>query len=584
MGSGAFARTVLTMFPEAVQTSASNIRDEEIVLATLALETSVFNPLDALKAIKKLRNSEATDIATVVKEFSDLSSVITAVATELGISYVDLFSSFSGLKVASELFERTDIVWLERLVFIPLMADNGAITVATAFPFDPALNDYLSIVFPEGYTVVLASSEQILQMILSERSATAAAGFSEEASTGALGTDITPGVSPVLTWIEATLSSAIAQGASDLHFEITIDSRLLCRFRIDGSLVVHPTPLRDRELEIIAALLSRASMDSSNVREPQDGSFSFMTSGRKIDVRASMVPLATGPKLVLRVLDPDNLRTLEDLGFGARTLAAISTATKLTKGLVVVAGPTGSGKTTTLYAMLREIADVTKNVMTVENPIEYRLPLISQIPVRDDLGIRSVTFERALRSILRLDPDIILVGEIRDKETAKVAIEAALTGHLVLTTTHAAHAVGVYTRLIEMGLPPYLVAEALTLSMSQRLARKLHSCATYNPPTTQEIAALTACQISVPAVVFNSVGCAACSYSGYRGRVAVSEVITPTEELRKVVTASSSADFIKESQISSENHITSNVDLTRLLIEGKINTTEAVRLSTGSAL
>jgi type IV pilus assembly protein PilB len=255
-----------------------------------------------------------------------------------------------------------------------------------------------------------------------------------------------------------------------------------------------------------------------------------------IDVRVSTLPQVWGPRLVLRLLDSHNLATpLDQMGFSPRTLHLMRTASTQSMGMIVASGPTGSGKSTTLYSMLREIDPITRNVMTVEDPVEYKLPNIGQTAIRVGLGDMSLTFPMALRAILRQDPDVILVGEMRDAETVKTAMDAAITGHLVLSTLHARSAVGVYTRLIEMGAPGYLVADAVTLSVAQRLVRKIHECRVLEPPTLAEVRQFTKMNLEVPDLLAHPVGCEGCANTGYRGRLAVSEALPTESEVRELL-------------------------------------------------
>jgi type II secretory ATPase GspE/PulE/Tfp pilus assembly ATPase PilB-like protein len=223
------------------------------------------------------------------------------------------------------------------------------------------------------------------------------------------------------------------------------------------------------------------------------------------------------------------------MGFSPRTLQLMRSSSAQSMGMVVASGPTGSGKSTTLYSMLREIDPIGRNILTVEDPVEYKLPNIGQTAIRSGLGELSLTFARALRAILRQDPDVILVGEMRDEETVKTAMDAAITGHLVLSTLHARSAVGVYTRLIEMGAPGYLVADAVTLSVAQRLVRRVHECRTLDAPTLSEARQFAKSGLEVPDVVAHPVGCEGCSGTGYRGRLAVSEALSSDGEIRELL-------------------------------------------------
>lgn len=554
--------------------------DQEAAIAVLAVERLVIDPLQALEAIKAARAKRRSPLEEIIRTglVAD-RTLLQAVAKELGLQFVDLFSQDTSLRPSMDVFGRVNMTWLEQFVAVPMLDGGGRIVVATNNPDNPALNDYLNVTFPEGFRIVLALGSQVRQLLTTEQANLGGVDYDNEDQAAAQA-ELVGGLSgraPVLEWIDATLTSAISQNASDLHFEMTGEGRMLVRFRIDGELINQNMPLRGREMEAVAAMLSRAQMDPANMREPQDGSFSFNTSSRRIDVRASMIPLITGPKLVLRLLDPGNLRSLDELGFSLESLALMRYATRQPQGLIVVAGPTGSGKTTSLYAMLREVATMAKNVMTIENPVEYRLPLVSQIPVRDDLGDRSVTFGRALRTILRLDPDVILVGEVRDSETARVAMDAALTGHLVLTTIHAPSAFGVFTRFIEMGAPPYLVSEAMSLSVSQRLVRRLHECKRLEIPNSEQRQALQEAGFKVPDRVAASTGCAVCRHKGFKGRIAVAEVVAPDMATRSAIALRASAGELSAAAAGTKGFVSYQVSLQRLLDTYDTTPAEALR-------
>lgn len=558
--------------------------DHEAVVATLALDIGALEPLDALDAIRVARETGQSPLNTLLENgLLNRKQLLSTIAEELNIPYVDLFAPDVGAVAAGDGFEHLNFDWFERLEAVPLVHENS-ILVASATPTSTSLADYCQVAFPDGYTLALADADHVRQVLLSTKTMRASenldVGLEPDTAANVVVASTTRG--PVLEWMDTTLTSAVAQGASDLHFELASDGSLLVRFRIDSELVSQPMLLRGREMEVISALMTRAGMDSANLLEPQDGSFSFPTGARRIDVRASMIKLVTGPKVVLRLLDPGNLRSLDTLGFQGMSLELLHRAISMPQGLIVTAGPTGSGKTTTLYAMVQELASPVRNIMTVENPIEYRLPYVSQIPVRADLGDRSVTFARALRTILRLDPDVILIGEVRDSETARVALDAALTGHLVLTTIHASSATGVFTRFIEMGVPPYLVSEALTLAISQRLVRRVHSCRQQIPTPEFQAATLSSFGLTAPQTVAEVVGCGSCGQRGYRGRVAVAELCAPDATMRRLVAERASLEDLQRAAYASPGYVPYQGELQGLLSAGETTTAEVVRsLSTG---
>jgi type II secretory ATPase GspE/PulE/Tfp pilus assembly ATPase PilB-like protein len=359
-----------------------------------------------------------------------------------------------------------------------------------------------------------------------------------------------PSGNVVPEFIEYLLQRAVGEGASDIHMRFMYDGTLMVRLRVDGVLrqIPFPPSLKGRESEVAAAMMAKTTtMDSSNTREPQDGTFSFPVAGRSVDARVGMLPQIAGPNITVRILDPLTLRRrLEEMGFDIDLVTSLRRAVASSAGCVLVVGPTGSGKTTTLYALLREVDAVSRNVLTVEDPVEYRLPYVGQTQIRSDIGDRSLTFARALRSILRQDPDVVLVGEIRDTDTAKVAMEAAITGHLVLSTVHASSAPSAYTRLTEMGVPAYLVAEALSIVVSQRLVRQVHECCTVGPPTPDEQAILSRLGIEGVTQVAHPVGCIGCAGNGFRGRIAVAEILAASPEIKGAIQSGLSREKILE--------------------------------------
>lgn len=338
--------------------------------------------------------------------------------------------------------------------------------------------------------------------------------------------------SPIVNLVNVMLLTAVRDGASDIHIE---PEKKACRirYRIDGVLRDLMRPPAGMHAAIASRVKVIGKMDIAEKRLPQEGRIRIMAEGREIDVRVSSMPTLLGEKLVCRILDKHNLRVkLEDLGMRTESLSRVRRMLDRPHGLFLVTGPTGSGKTTTLYSALDLLRNPELNIMTVEDPVEYQLELVNQIQVQSAIGL---TFARALRSVLRQDPDIIMIGEIRDEETARVAVQAALTGHLVLATLHTNDAAGAVTRLIDMGVEPYLLSSALVGVIAQRLTRTVcPDCAVnYFPPATElEEAGL---HWKSPRPLRRGEGCRKCHDTGYRGRVGVYEVMEVTPPLRRMI-------------------------------------------------
>jgi type IV pilus assembly protein PilB len=360
------------------------------------------------------------------------------------------------------------------------------------------------------------------------------------------------GDSPVIAFVNQLLRRAVDERASDIHFEPT-EGDLRVRFRVDG--ILHD--VTDAPASLAPDILSRVKimtgMDIAVRRRPQDGRMSIVAHGLPVDVRAASLPTIDGEALVLRLLHKDKtLLDIENLGFQADALVRYRAAFDKAWGMVLVTGPTGSGKTTTLYATVNALNDPARNIITVEDPIEYRIAGIKQSQINAKAGY---TFATGLRAALRVDPDVILIGEVRDLETARISTEAALTGHLVLSTLHANDAASSTTRLMEMGLESYLVTSALECVVAQRLLRRLcDQCAISESATQKELLELTAMSlIDTPdheLVVRRAVGCARCGHRGYLGRFAVHEVLVMDDALKTLVLERASARQIASAAVS----------------------------------
>ena len=356
--------------------------------------------------------------------------------------------------------------------------------------------------------------------------------------------------SPAVRLLDAILYDALKDGASDVHFE-TRAAGAEVRVRLDGVML----PLRRVEgaalaEQMVSRLKVMAELDIGERRLPQDGRFKLRAHGREIDFRLSIMPSVHGEDAVVRVLDRAAVEqgrgvlTLESLGFSAAQRAQILGLARSPHGMLLVTGPTGSGKTTTLYAAISEIHQGGEKIITIEDPVEYELAGVVQIPVNERKGL---TFARGLRSILRHDPDRVLVGEIRDPETAQIAVQAALTGHLVFSTVHANHAFDVIGRFMHMGLDLYNVVSALNAVLAQRLMRRLcEHCAARAEPTPAQRALLASASGDGPTTLRHGVGCTHCRHTGYRGRLAVAEVLVLDDELRDLIAARAPMQRIKQ--------------------------------------
>lgn len=350
---------------------------------------------------------------------------------------------------------------------------------------------------------------------------------------------------PVIRIVNMILLEAVHKRASDIHLEC-FERRMRLRYRVDGILREGPAPPKNLQSAIISRVKVMSELNIAERRVPQDGRFRIKAQGREIDLRVSILPMVHGEKICLRLLDKSNLSSnLTELGLQANALELLRFAIHQPHGLILVTGPTGSGKTTTLYSALQEINSPEVNITTVENPVEYQLNGINQVEIREDIGM---SFAAALRSILRQDPDIVLVGETRDAITADIAVKAALTGHLVMTTLHTNDAPGAVARLVYMGIEPFLLASSLLLAQAQRLVRRI--CSNCKQETELPLEVLKRNMIDPKdfegVTVYNGKGCGRCNQSGYRGRASIMEVMRITQAIRDQVIKSANADEIKK--------------------------------------
>jgi type IV pilus assembly protein PilB len=501
-----------------------------------------------------------------------------ALARQMGVEYIDL-DSFVVDRAAAE---KVGASICRRHVLLPVTIRDGRLVVAMADPGDLLALDDVRLASGMSAYAAVAPRDRILQAIDKytgqeselEDLATAAAPLDlPDLSTM---TEVTDD-SPIVKYVNSVLTRAVGDGASDVHIEPG-ERGVRVRYRVDG--VLHE--IADLPKNLQSALISRvkvmSDIDIAERRRPQDGRLTLPVSGRAVDLRVATLPTVWGEKIVLRVLDNTGVkRDLDGMDFAPDTLARFSHAISKPHGLVLVTGPTGSGKTTTLYAALNKINSSTINVITVEDPVEYRLAGINQIQVNRKA---SLTFASALRAILRADPDVVLLGEIRDSETAQIAVESALTGHLVLSTMHTNDAPSAVTRLSEIGIEPFLVGSSVSCVLAQRLLRRLcdHCKAPYEPTAVDHAAAESAqLTIEPDGVLYRPVGCAYCAHIGFRGRMAVHEVMPMSESIERLTIAGASASALA-STAREEGMRTLRADALIKALAGHTSVDEVIRV------
>jgi len=382
--------------------------------------------------------------------------------------------------------------------------------------------------------------------------------------------------SPIIRMLNAILLEAIQQGASDIHFE-PLESSLSVRYRIDGVLQLRHTPSKEYQLQLLARIKVMARLDIAEQRLPQDGRIKLRLGKSQIDFRVSTIPVVYGERIVLRILDKRNITLgLNKIGMRAEVLEKFKNLINLSEGIVLVTGPTGSGKTTTLYSALSEINTSHTNIMTVEDPVEYKLQAMAQIAVNPKINL---TFSTGLRHILRQDPDVIMIGEVRDKETAEIAIQAALTGHLVLTTLHTNDAPSALTRLVDMGIEPYLLSSSVIAVLAQRLVRQIcPNCKTSYQPSEVELQNLG---IEEPIdTLYYGKGCPDCYETGYKGRLGVYELMVMSGSLRRKLVETADSSTLQKVALA-EGMQTLRQDGGTLVARGLTTTEEVLRVTRG---
>ncbi len=489
-----------------------------------------------------------SDLALVSDE-----DLIRAMAAEVGMEFVDLNEWMLDATAVNLLPE----AMARRHQVLVIGYRNGIPIVALANPSDVFALDDLRTLLGRDFHAVVSSPRQVADYISrmyrrdEEAEAAARSAVSQQHAGGAEQaltelTDLHAVVedAPIVKYVNLILRQALQERASDVHIEPTADD-LRIRFRIDG--VLHDVTRSPKAIHggVVTRLKVMASIDIAEHRIPQDGRMSLSAGHRQIDLRVATLPTVHGEKVVMRILDKSNaMLDLGELGFLPAIQKRYETAFRKPYGTILVTGPTGCGKSTTLYATLNALNSPERHLITVEDPVEYQLPGVNQVQVNPKAGL---TFANTLRSILRSDPDIILVGEMRDRETAVIGIEAALTGHLVLSSLHTNDAAGTPMRLVEMGVEPFLVGSALDCVLAQRLARQLcDNCNEPHEPTAEELASFGWSDEDAPPnskLSFRrAVGCQACSRTGYRGRIAIHELVLIDEEIERAIIQGSSME------------------------------------------
>jgi type IV pilus assembly protein PilB len=517
----------------AVPTRAGKLIGQIIVESGFATEEQVEHAVAVARESGRPTGNVLVSEGTITTD-----QLAQAVATRFGMDHVDL-SEYSVDMSAANLVAPAHA---KRLQAIPIgYVDKTTLLVAVADPANVLATDDIAML--TGYTVraAVAASEAIAALIARlDRLDDAVHEIEQEIEVEEI-TELRESAedAPVIKLVNSLVAQAVEQGASDIHFEPQ-EGGLVVRFRIDGVLQDSATVPRKLALGVVSRMKVMADLDIAQKFMPQDGRIGLQVENRQVDLRVVSLPLVHGESVVLRILDQGTVPLgLDELGLRDEAAIRLQGALGRSHGAVLATGPTGAGKTTTLYAAMMQIQTRERSILTIEDPVEYEVDGIKQVQVNERTGL---TFATGLRSMMRADPDVIMVGEIRDTESALIGIEAALTGHLVLSSLHTNDAPSSLTRLVEMGVEPFLVASAIQSVVAQRLVRRL--CRSCRRETSVPAAALGTGVDSAPVSVYEPVGCDRCSGTGYRGRIGLFEVMAMSDELRALVVDRTPTDRI----------------------------------------
>ncbi|APH04219.1 GspE/PulE family protein [Bacillus weihaiensis] len=521
-------------------------------------------------ALKEKQKGQKLGDALLERGYITEQQLIEVLEFQLGIPHVSLYR----FPFDQKLVKLVPKEMAKRNLLIPIKIDGDRLFVAMADPMDFYAIDDLRLATGFQIETAIASKDDILRAInkyyeiddsMSDimNELTAQNDVEEE--------KITSEDSPIVRLVNQMLQNAVQQKASDIHIDPQ-ETKVLIRLRVDGVLKNERTFPKHMQSVLTARLKIMANLDITEHRVPQDGRIKMHIDFHPIDLRVSTLPTVYGEKIVMRILDlGSTLNDLNKLGFNSLNQKRFMNLIENPTGIVLITGPTGSGKSSTLYAALNHLNSEAVNIITIEDPVEYQLEGINQIQVNSNVGM---TFAKGLRSILRQDPNIIMVGEIRDRETADIAVRASLTGHLVLSTLHTNDSLGTITRLMDMGVEPFLVASSLTGVVAQRLVRKVcRDCATEQPPTKREMEIFAKRGLSIDKIIRGR-GCGTCNMTGYKGRLAIHELLVLNDEMKRVIMNNESLSKLRE--LATKNKTIFLIDDGLLKVKQGLTTTEEI--------
>jgi type IV pilus assembly protein PilB len=559
-------------------------------LLALVREQGMIDDLQYEEVSAEIKRS-GTHVFQILQDFGimDADSILQVMANHLGAEVVSL----KNVELPKEAIEAIPANTARMYRALPISLDGGTLRVAFEDPLDPSKIDDLGFVAKKDIQVVLANpaeiqagldkyygeegSEDVLE-ILKElggdekitEEAIVATETDDEALVAGLANE-----APIVRFVNLVLFQAVKDRASDIHFE-PFETEFRIRYRVDGALYEMSPPPKHLALPVVSRIKVMANLNISERRLPQDGRINYKLGNKEIDLRVSTLPTQFGESVVLRVLDRSSVNLeLESLGFPKYVHDFVSEVIQRPNGIFVVTGPTGCGKTTTLYSCLRRVNTIDSKLLTAEDPVEFDIEGIMQVAINEAVGM---TFGKALRSFLRQDPDIIMVGEMRDLETAQIAIQASLTGHLVLSTLHTNDAPGAVTRLVDMGSEPFLVSSTLMAVLGQRLVRKVcKDCRTPFEPTEAQLALLNLSPHDLGDKVFYyGRGCSTCNDTGYRGRKGIYELLVCSDTIRTMITERAPTVVLRQKAVEL-GMVTLREDGLRSIFDGDTTIEEVVK-------
>jgi len=557
-------------------------------LLSLIRGQGLMDDLQYEEVAAELRRNAAPAIQ-VLQDFGimKLDEILHAMATALDTSVVKL----KGREISPDVLKRIPAKVAQMYQCLPVALENGVLQVALAEPLDPAKADEIQFAAKCDVQIVVADPAEVVGGIERFYGQEESENFSDilkelsddgeiarEASAAgedAKAAEDLANQMPIVKFVNLVIQQAIIDRASDIHFE-PFETEFRIRYRVDGALYEMSPPPKQLALAIISRIKVMANLNISERRLPQDGRISMRLNNRGVDLRVSTLPTAFGESVVLRVLDRSSVNLeIESLGFPKYVFDFVTEVILRPNGIFVVTGPTGSGKTTTLYSCLARVNTIDSKLLTAEDPVEFDIDGIMQVAVNDAMGM---TFGKALRSFLRQDPDIIMVGEMRDLETAQISIQASLTGHLVLSTLHTNDSPGAVTRLVDMGVEPFLISSTLMAVLGQRLVRtSCKNCRTPFEPTEQQLALLGLSPHDLGDKVFNyGRGCSTCNDTGYKGRKGIYELLVISDPIRTLINERAPTVVVRQKAVEL-GMVTLREDGLRSIFEGDTTIEEVVK-------